>query len=626
MLLPSAYAEGNSPSWKQAYGASAHPMNAITYANGLFVQVGRDGSILTSPDGQSWTAQESHSESHLYFVIWNGSTFLASGTSAEILTSPDGIEWTRQTRFSNSKISFTAIAWNGSTFVAMTDYFGSLYTSPDGITWTFQKRFFQSEFLHFNDLIWNGNQFVALSHELNGTYLYTSTDGLNWTRLSTKGISNMLDANGIAFNGKTYVITGKSETQVYVSDDLNNFKPLKVNGYYLTGVRSFGKQFIIVGENHRYTPNGKLQRGNILTSTDGYKWTARPNLTKNNVTDIAYNGSTYVATTASEPLVGEESYGAVLTSSDSVKWKEQILGTQEAFISVASNGNTLVAANTDGFIMRSTDGIHWSRVSVNATPIGKVIWDGKSFVIAGIGIFTSPDGLKWAKVTSTYNTSKITSKNKAFLFQKNILNARISDLHYNGKQYVAVGENGLIMSSANLKSWTIQNSNTRKWVETIAFDGKRYVVNIDDIYTKLLVSSDASTWKPVDLKNIKCFSTGVRSNGKGFVMIGTNAIGEITANGTFVNQYRYKNFIFTSEDGIKWSKQDLNHYDTYHALAFTAQEYIITSQSLILSSTDGKYWSVVTPDVYRTVMGNDAIRFKDKLYTVGINGSILYME
>lgn len=623
-ISPTSYSQEVAPQWKQVVGTTSHPMNSITYGNGLFVQVGRDGSILTSKDGLTWTAQESNSESHLNHVLWNDSLFLATGTSGEILTSPDGISWTRQPRFSNSEISFSTVAWNGTVFVGMTDYFGSLYTSSDGITWTFHKRFFTKEYLHFREIIWDGQQFLALSKELNGVYLYTSTDGIDWTRLASQGIKDILDANSIAYNGKTYVITGQSETKVYVSDNLKSFKHIKVNGFYLTGVKSFGKQFVIVGDNHNYTPNGKLQSGNIMTSPDGYKWTALPNLTKNRVTDISYNGSVYVATTASEALIGSEAHGAVLTSSNGVKWKEHILDTQEAFTSVATNGKILIAANSKGFILRSTDGVKWSRTAVDAEPISKIIWDGKQFILAGIGIFTSPDGLKWTKTTPTYNTAKITKDNKAMLFSKGKLSGRISDLQYNGKQYIAVGEWGLIMTSPNLKAWTLKKSNTLKWIDTVAYDGKRYVANTDDLYTKLLVSTDGTTWKAVSLGK-KYFSNSIRSNGNDFVMICTDAVGEVTAQGVFVNKYRYKSFILTSTDGIKWSTKDMKHYDAYHSLSFTGQEYIITSSTVILSSKDGKTWTSITPSIYRTVMGKDAIRFNDQLYTVGINGSILVM-
>lgn len=622
---PLSYAQEDLPQWKQVYGTTSHPTNSITYGNGLFVEVGQDGAILTSKDGVTWTAQESNSKAHLYHILWNDNLFLATGTSGEILTSPDGISWTRQPRFSNSDIYFNAIAWNGTVFVAMTNYFGGLYTSADGITWTFQKRFYTKEYQHFDEIIWDGKQFLALADEPSGTFLYSSKDGMDWTRLACEGIKGILDANSIGYNGKTYVITGKSETKVYVSENLKSFKPVKVNGFYLTRVRTFGKRFIIVGDNHQLTPNEKWQTGNILTSTDGYKWTAIPNTTKNRVSDVSYNGSVYAATTHSVAMVGNESYNSVLISTDALKWKEQILGTQETFTAVATNGSVLIAANIKGFVMRSTDGVKWTRVTVDAEPIGKVIWDGNRFIVAGIGIFTSPDGLKWTKTAPTYITTKISKDSKSMLFDKGRLTGRISDMHYNGKQYIAVGEWGLIMTSPNLKTWTLKKSNTVKWIESVAYDGKRYVANANDMFAKLLISTDGTTWKPVSLGK-KYFSTGVRSNGNGFVMICTDAIGEVTAKGVFVDQYRYKSFILTSPDGVKWSTIDMKHYDAYHALSFTGQEYLITSSSVVLRSTDGKSWESITPSVYRNVVGNDAVRFNDQLYTVGINGSILVMN
>jgi hypothetical protein len=60
----------------------------VTYGNGLFVAVGEDGAILTSPDGVSWTRQTLGTGNLLYDVTYGNGTFVAVGDWGTILTSP----------------------------------------------------------------------------------------------------------------------------------------------------------------------------------------------------------------------------------------------------------------------------------------------------------------------------------------------------------------------------------------------------------------------------------------------------------------------------------------------------------------------------------------------------------
>jgi hypothetical protein len=60
----------------------------VTYGNGLFVAVGEWGTILTSPDGVTWTARTSGTSNLLYDVTYGNGTFVAVGEWGTILTSP----------------------------------------------------------------------------------------------------------------------------------------------------------------------------------------------------------------------------------------------------------------------------------------------------------------------------------------------------------------------------------------------------------------------------------------------------------------------------------------------------------------------------------------------------------
>ena len=73
---------------------------AYSKALGKFVAVaGSFATILTSPDGVTWTAQTSGADGGLRSVTYSEplGMFVAAGASGTILTSPDGVTWTAQT-------------------------------------------------------------------------------------------------------------------------------------------------------------------------------------------------------------------------------------------------------------------------------------------------------------------------------------------------------------------------------------------------------------------------------------------------------------------------------------------------------------------------------------------------
>ena len=60
----------------------------------MFVTVGDSGTILTSPDGTSWTKRTSGTSEFLSGVTYGNGLFVTVGNEGTIFTSPDGIYWT----------------------------------------------------------------------------------------------------------------------------------------------------------------------------------------------------------------------------------------------------------------------------------------------------------------------------------------------------------------------------------------------------------------------------------------------------------------------------------------------------------------------------------------------------
>jgi hypothetical protein len=150
-----------------------HPLTGIAWSGSRFVAVGGSGTILTSLDGNTWTAQASGTSQELRGVAWSGSRFVAVGDNGTILTSLDGNTWTAQASSASQELD--GVAWSGSRFVAVGNH--EILTSPDGNTWTAQASG-TSQFL--SGVAWSDSRFVAVGWGWNREIL-TSPDGSTWT-------------------------------------------------------------------------------------------------------------------------------------------------------------------------------------------------------------------------------------------------------------------------------------------------------------------------------------------------------------------------------------------------------------------------------------------------------------
>jgi len=133
----------NGASWAAATvnPSAGNALNGITFGNSKYVAVGAGGTLQTSTDGNTWLAGTSNTASTLNGVAYAASTttdggityggpatFVAIGNSGTLVTSPDGTTWTAQTALTSSNLN--AITY-GRQFVAVGDS-GIIYTSTNG--------------------------------------------------------------------------------------------------------------------------------------------------------------------------------------------------------------------------------------------------------------------------------------------------------------------------------------------------------------------------------------------------------------------------------------------------------------------------------------------------------------
>lgn len=451
--------------WEQQTSLTTVDIYDVVWAGNQFVAVGRSstmneaGTVLTSPDGVSWTKQmlPQNGWDWLIKIAWSGSRMVALGANGSIATSSDGVTWSVQksadinwgenviwagnkfiisgeySAFPNSGYRLIAstdgvawsvfhdaqsvgwgwplgIAWNGDRVYVSSEY--GVSSSTDGVSWTYGNSAVTRDSLARG--LWNGSAYVALASKSGA--IATSINGDSWTLYST-GISTWL--SDLVWNGALYVAVGAGGT-IVTSPDSINWTP-RVSGTVqdINAVAWNGSQFVAVGD------TDYLTNAIVLTSSDGINWTAQESTIVEHLRDIVWAGDRFV-------IVGDK--GAVLTSANGSIWTTRVSGTTSGFCSVAWSGDILMAStcgDNEAF-MRSIDaGTSWTRVPYSAgLPLDFyfVTWDGSRFLSTSVlhgNILVSTDGTTWT-ITDT-------------------LNASLNDIVKGPDRYVALGWAGAIL-------------------------------------------------------------------------------------------------------------------------------------------------------------------------------------
>jgi len=528
----------------------------ITYGSNTFVAVGYGGTILTSPDGITWTSQTSGTTNNLLGIAYGNNTFVAVGNSGTILTSPDGTTWT--SRILGTSINLRGIIYANNIFVAC-GASGALLTSPDGTTWT--SRISGTTALLFS-IAYGYGTFVAVGNY--GTII-TSPDGIAWTSRTPGTSPNHLYS--IAYGNNIFVAVGFGVT--LTSSDGSNWSS-SGNGYALYGVIYVNNTFVAVGYG-----------GTVLTSPNGTTWTPRTSGTTSDLEGIAYGNSTFVA-------VGDS--GTILNSPDGDTWTSRSSGTSDLY-GIAYGNSTFVAVHDLATILTSPDGATWtSRLLGSVWYLNGITYGNSTFVAVGNGgtIVTSPDGITWTFRSSGTPTISL------------------SGITYGNSIFVAVGENGTILTSPDGATWTSRTSGVTNFLYQITY-GNSIFVAVGENGT-ILTSPDGATWTSRtsgitdDLLGIAYGdSTFVAVGGVGTILTSPDGITWTsrtsgTTNWLYGITYGDSTFvavggvgtILTSPDGITWTSRTSGATDpllgiTYGNNTFVAVGYngtILQSDSL----------------------------------------------
>jgi hypothetical protein len=292
-------------SWTPQSSASDNNWIGVTYGNGLFVAVANTGTsnrIMTSTNGINWTSGTSsvYSGYNFFDVTYgtpNGSGLFVAVWSS-VVTSPDGTTWTIQTTPANNN-NWRGVTYgtpNGSGLFVAVAFTGTqrAMSSPDGSTWTATTSTIDSN--NWQSVTYgtpnNSGLFVAVASS--GTQrVMTSPDGLTWTSRNSAYDDN-------SWSGVTYGTPNGSGLFVAVG----NFSVMtSTNGIdwtlrsnpttsRLTSVTYGNGLFVAVAA---FVGTGNRS----ISSPDGINWTLNTTPADNNWRSVTYGDNLFVAVASS---------------------------------------------------------------------------------------------------------------------------------------------------------------------------------------------------------------------------------------------------------------------------------------------------------------------------------------
>ena len=454
--------------WNNVISGVKHSLNGIVYGAGLYVTVGAAGTILTSATGSQWAQVNFSNFNSLNGVIYADDAFWAVSDSGEIITSTNGSTWA----YKNSTItsSINSICYGNSKWVAV-GHAGKVITSADGNTWssiTISK-------YNLYAVNYQLGQFIATGQH---GKTYVSTDGATWTRTLTDAfVATATDNTNTSYfltswgdfyeyNNGLYTLINNvgydqtfsnmyfAQSQFVVITETGKIYTGGVNGWTLqtSGVATalYGIFYDNVSGSHKWIVVGAA--GVILTSTDAVTWTARTSGVTEKLYDVTiFSTTTYIA-------VGEN--GQIITSPNAVTWTSYATGVNDLYTVAVGNPSSgvykAVAAGENGAVLYSDNTTIWNtQVTVITDTSGNILTASRINRVA------------WYSWT-------------------NPLSQTI-------KNYMAAGDDGLIMTSTDLNSWTAQTTNTTGNVLGLTLNNNSFFFCADSGLTTGY-STDQVTW------------------------------------------------------------------------------------------------------------------------------------
>ncbi len=563
----------------------------MAYGAGMAVQVAERGQIYTSDDMILWTPRTSHVTNSLRAVTFFGQRVVISGENGLVLYADSPTAF--QTVGLGTTDWLEGVAASTNLLVAVGDN-AAIYTSSDAVIW---QRHPQSFSTWLRGVAYGAGLFVAVGET---GFIATSTNGVQWHQVAsgttvdlnkvewvTDGFWAVGDS-GATLNSVTgatwrsvttgatntlFTVAGNGAERLVVGDD-----ELRLRGANLAWTDQISSSlaapaplwtyydaFFNAGSYFLGGRTGMLVASS--TSTNGViAWSPYSDSIRNWLWDLTVTPNFYAA-------VGDRA--TVMTSDNGLDWTLELVPnavTNAVFLGVNSTTNLLVAVGNQGAIITSAN------VYSNVTVTNIV---GTNVIVTNM--VASAFGVIWNAVQPRPTTNDL------------------QGITPFGNQWVATGDNGLVLTSPDGATWTRRTTPTTSFLSSVTtFPGG--LVAVGDRGT-ILTSANGVSWT-AQTSGTTNWVYRVRYLGGRLMAVGQNGI------------------LLTSGDGARWSALNSGVTNWLNDVAFVDNAWFVAgTQGTLQSSTNGTAWTDAGMVTEKSLYALGAI--SNQLITVGIEGIIL---
>ena len=416
-------------------------LSAVTFTNDQFVAFGDNNTVVTSPDGITWTSTQPENAvpasnpgvDNLVFVSFDIRQNSTDNSQALIaLISSNGIAWEEVRVREHWEGSIISRGSGGGAFIGLVERIDgpsgtftiSTLISKDGRIWNEEpatgilphaEGSYSTVAYGKGMFVLVGNQWGGLGRKLDG-FILTSSDDVNWTNrvqmhdatlMGAVGGSNMVAMqNGLLLRSKTGV-----DWDAKISSD--NPPAGDPKGDNLSMAFGSGLFVAPLYENLPGLPAG------ISTSPDGAQWTPQPQVGYG-WKRVRYTSGMFLALGTEDQDANGNEFGKFAFSPDGKVWTTNRFGFLKylSFLDdVATDGKTFIISTGQGdpsglnrysrSLWRSKDGVSWTEVHRNDID-GNLIRGGAFFRVLSFGngrfvaldqegSLVSEDGLVWTE-------------------------------------------------------------------------------------------------------------------------------------------------------------------------------------------------------------------------------------
>ena len=192
------------------------PLNKIILVLGLYTAVGNDGTIISTYDFSDWpTIGTSGTTFNLYGICNNGALYVVVGDGGTILTSPNAITWTAQ--ITDITISLNNVMYTGTRYIAVGDL-GTILISTDAIIWTPVPGI--NPIYNFTSIVMDsGIRIIACG--MGGIIMQSVDDGQSWTVIQNLiSTSNLYDIVYDNVTTNSYYFVGDAGAVLALNNDI----------------------------------------------------------------------------------------------------------------------------------------------------------------------------------------------------------------------------------------------------------------------------------------------------------------------------------------------------------------------------------------------------------------------